>query len=603
MYGNRATQNNGDGLRTYTYDAAHQLLTIEDGASTDMGYEYDDNGNLTRQLAGGVLPILTLNYDALDRLNSAELDDGSLETYQYDPGGRRIEKRQGAATEQFIYSGANLVADYGGTWTQAAGRYTHAGIDNPLIHTGANGASQFYQQDGLGSVVAMTDAAGTLLGAHQYDAWGTVVTRSGHLQRFGYTGREADATGLLYYRARYYDPSTGRFTQRDPLGFVDGVNQYAYAANNPVMFVDPFGTVATGSIHNNSTAQRTSYEKRPSFWDRVSSAAPQLLSAAAGTTGIPYAESKGLALYGRHEQAAQAAIEETALRLGGAAVGAGIGALGLGVGAAPGALIGQQVAKMANSARGLYGIVRGIFKGTCSFPAGTPVLTEQGPVPIESLQRGDLVFSRHETTGETAYQAVTGVGAREHASQISLGIAHDGGMETLVTTAEHPFYVGGQGFIRADSVSAGMQLVTATGESLDVVAARTRESAFLAYDISVDKFHTYFVGERGVWVHNCASKGVAKEIGILRDAAKGKGNFGLGTGTRTEADKLGKAWVGDDYKIASDGKTLVGKDGLRQYRPPSYKGKLGKTQANFEQKIPGQKTKGWQSNSHLDVIG
>ncbi len=95
------------------------------------------------------------------------------------------------------------------------------------------------------------------------------------------------------------------------------------------------------------------------------------------------------------------------------------------------------------------------------------------------------------------------MGAREHASHVSLGIAYGGGIETLVTTAEHPFYVRGRGFIRADSVSAGMQLVTATGESLDVVAARTRASAFLAYDISVDQFHTYFVGERGVWVHNC----------------------------------------------------------------------------------------------------
>jgi filamentous hemagglutinin len=57
----------------------------------------------------------------------------------------------------------------------------------------------------------------------------------------------------------------------------------------------------------------------------------------------------------------------------------------------------------------------------------------------------------------------------------------------------------------------------------------------------------------------------------LRDAAKGKGNFGLGSGTRAEADKLDKAWVGDGAEVASDGKTLVSKDGLRQYRPPSYK--------------------------------
>ena len=49
------------------------------------------------------------------------------------------------------------------------------------------------------------------------------------------------------------------------------------------------------------------------------------------------------------------------------------------------------------------------------------------------------------------------------------------------------------------------------------------------------------------------TKGAGKEIGILRDAAKGKGNFGLGSGTRAEADKLGRAWVGDGYKLASDG--------------------------------------------------
>ncbi len=97
------------------------------------------------------------------------------------------------------------------------------------------------------------------------------------------------------------------------------------------------------------------------------------------------------------------------------------------------------------------------------------------------------------------------------------------------------------------------------------------------------------------------AKGAGKEIGILRDAAKGKGNFGLGSGTRAEADKLGKAWVGDGAKVASDDKTLVSKDGLRQYRPPSYKSKLDKTQANFERKFPGQTTKRWQSNGHLDI--
>ncbi|WP_434148016.1 RHS repeat-associated core domain-containing protein [Methylocaldum gracile subsp. desertum] len=61
------------------------------------------------------------------------------------------------------------------------------------------------------------------------------------LPRYGYTGREPDATGLIYYRARYYDPAIGRFTQRDPAGFADGLNLYAYVGNNPVSFTDPLG--------------------------------------------------------------------------------------------------------------------------------------------------------------------------------------------------------------------------------------------------------------------------------------------------------------------------------------------------------------------------
>lgn len=61
---------------------------------------------------------------------------------------------------------------------------------------------------------------------------------------YGFAGREPDATGLIYLRARYYDPDTGRFTQPDPLGFIDGINRYAYAKNSPVNFVDPWGTTA-----------------------------------------------------------------------------------------------------------------------------------------------------------------------------------------------------------------------------------------------------------------------------------------------------------------------------------------------------------------------
>ncbi len=98
-----------------------------------------------------------------------------------------------------------------------------------------------------------------------------------------------------------------------------------------------------------------------------------------------------------------------------------------------------------------------------------------------------------------------------------------------------------------------------------------------------------------------AKKQTAKEIDILKRAATGKGNFGLGEGTAEEANRLGRAWVGRNAKTASDGKTLVSVDGMRQYRPPGFKPKLGKSQANFEKRFKEQRTRGWQSNGHLDI--
>lgn len=94
--------------------------------------------------------------------------------------------------------------------------------------------------------------------------------------------------------------------------------------------------------------------------------------------------------------------------------------------------------------------------------------------------------------------------------------------------------------------------------------------------------------------------------GMLRDASKGKGNFGIGSGTREQANAMGSAWIGKGAKQASDGKTLVSKDGLRQYRPPSSKpnSKHATTgsQANFERRFQGQKSKQWQGNGHMDVV-
>ncbi len=91
--------------------------------------------------------------------------------------------------------------------------------------------------------------------------------------------------------------------------------------------------------------------------------------------------------------------------------------------------------------------------------------------------------------------------------------------------------------------------------------------------------------------------------GMLRNALNGKGNFGIGSGNREQAQAMGEAWVGSGYTTASNGKILISADGLRQYRPPATKENspfaATGTQANFERReFPNGN---WTHNGHLDV--
>jgi hypothetical protein len=90
-----------------------------------------------------------------------------------------------------------------------------------------------------------------------------------------------------------------------------------------------------------------------------------------------------------------------------------------------------------------------------------------------------------------------------------------------------------------------------------------------------------------------------KISGILRNASREKGNFGLGSGTVSESLLAGKAWVGEGYTVTNNGKIWVSSDGLRQFRLPSAKPKLGIEQANFEWRNVSKGA--WQGNGHLEI--
>jgi RHS repeat-associated protein len=233
--GNRTTSHLS---ASYLTDDANRLLSDD-----TYTYNYDANGNLTSktEFVGGA--TTTFTYDAQDQLVRIDHPDASVTTYSYDALGRRIEKDVSGTVTRYVYDGTSILLEYdGGNVLQS--RYSHGNsIDQPLA-VERGGSLAYYQTDHLGSVRQLTNVAGTVVNSYDYDSYGRIESAvEGVAQPFRFTGREFDAeSGNYYYRARYYDPATGRFLAEDPLAFSAGdSNFYRYAVNNPTRFVDPLG--------------------------------------------------------------------------------------------------------------------------------------------------------------------------------------------------------------------------------------------------------------------------------------------------------------------------------------------------------------------------
>jgi RHS repeat-associated protein len=167
---------------------------------------------------------------------------GSGVSFVYDPFGRRIKKVSSAGTSVFAYDGDNLIEETNATGGVVA-RYTQTeNIDEPLAML-RGGATSYYHADGLGSITSLSNAAGALAQTYTFDSFGKLTNSSGLLTNaFRYTARDFDTeTNLQFSRARYYDPSTGRFINEDPMRFNASVNFYAYVDDDPVNWMDPAG--------------------------------------------------------------------------------------------------------------------------------------------------------------------------------------------------------------------------------------------------------------------------------------------------------------------------------------------------------------------------
>ncbi len=249
-------------------------------SQTNLGYDarnrlesddYDANGNTlwtTAETFPGELPVMPDRYDSHNRLIRRATDAGIVDLI-YDGDGNRVGKIvNGVATWYLVdtqnltgYAQVleelggpdNLTALASGEPLQLEVAYTYGldliAMDRREVDEFGNESWQFryYTYDGLGSVVALTDATGALTDRYTYDAFGLELETTGSTENaYRYTGEQYDADLCLYYlRARYFNPDSGRFWTMDPFEGVTtdpvSLHKYLYANAAPHMYVDPSG--------------------------------------------------------------------------------------------------------------------------------------------------------------------------------------------------------------------------------------------------------------------------------------------------------------------------------------------------------------------------
>jgi RHS repeat-associated protein len=264
------------GDKTYVdryYNDANQLYSLverTDAATTSsLGFQYSLTGNRTKKLdAATNTALTTYDYDQANRLTGfTNHQTGDTGQYTYNGDGLRITKTGlGIGTLEMtwdvaqglpllLYDGhssyiygpggmllAQAVEATAPTFPSAPGSdqdmpSSSSASTEPLEH-------RYYMSDQLGNVIAQFEPVqGLVLNTYSYDAYGRrecVPCTSGY-NPFGYAGQYTDEeSGLVYMRARYYDPATQQFISRDPLVGVSG-QPYVYAGGNPVNAVDPGG--------------------------------------------------------------------------------------------------------------------------------------------------------------------------------------------------------------------------------------------------------------------------------------------------------------------------------------------------------------------------
>ncbi|MFC7219754.1 polymorphic toxin-type HINT domain-containing protein [Streptomyces polyrhachis] len=641
-----------DTKRTYTYPdpkaaRPHTLTQVDttgpSGAARDT-YTYSAFGDTATRTLGG--DTQTLTWDVEGHLTRVAAPDGAGGTkntdYVYDADGNRLITH--TATETTLYLGGTEIVLPKGSATPKATRYYDLGGGNQAIRTDDDKLSFLLGDHHATSELAinatdltMQQRRSTPFGAPRGKAPTAWPGTKGFVG-----GTQDEDLNLTHLGARDYDPTTGRFISVDPLMDVvdpQQIHGYSYANNNPVSLSDPDGLRPIGMCEGaggcGGVAEERGFDRTDEWftmdgdgtWTQhtmkreanprndgsivwsytYTEGATKTVEYVTLSRGVtyPFVVPEGEHhLWRKSKELAKALVFDPASCANAVSWDCALETVSV----LPYAKLAKLM-KFKRLDKSGAAVTECLIKH--SFVPGTDVLLADGTTKdIEEVKPGDKVVVTDLETGKTTTRKVAGAIVTEDDKEfVDLTVTTKDGDAALISTTTHPFWVVSENaWVDAGDLKPNMHLRTPDGMTVELKGIRYFQKRQRTHDLTVTDVHTYYVlaGNAPVLVHNsnCSRMDWATQTEVLRSASRGKGNFGLGSGTRADADDLGRAWVGEGYTVASDGKTLVSQDGLRQFRPPSNKPNSATTgyapvQANFEQRyIPrGQ----WQSNGHLDI--
>jgi RHS repeat-associated protein len=178
-----------------------------------------------------------------NRYNNATTPSGAA-TYTYNGDGLRVTKTIAGVTTRYLWSTDQVPLLLQETTGSNTTSYIYGPDGRPIEQVTPAGTALYYTHDQLGSIRLLTDAGAAVKATYTYDPYGNTsssTTSPGVSNPLRYAGEYTDAeSGLIYMRARYYDPRTAKWISRDPVEAITR-EAYGYAGNNPLHFTDPTG--------------------------------------------------------------------------------------------------------------------------------------------------------------------------------------------------------------------------------------------------------------------------------------------------------------------------------------------------------------------------